>query len=92
MPGQRSPDYDVIVVGAGFAGLYQLQQLRAAGLSVVVLEAGSGLGGIWHWNSYPGARVDSHVPIAVFIGMTLLFTDPATAPRTLGGRIIYGVL
>ena len=66
MPGQRSPDYDVIVVGAGFAGLYQLQQLRAAGLSVVVLEAGSGLGGIWHWNSYPGARVDSHVPIYEF--------------------------
>jgi hypothetical protein len=36
--------------------------------------------------------VDSHVPIAVFIGMTLLFTDPATSPRTLAGRIIYGVL
>jgi cyclohexanone monooxygenase len=64
--GPTSPDYDVIVVGAGFAGLYQLQQLRAAGLSVVVLEAGSGLGGIWHWNAYPGARVDSHVPIYEF--------------------------
>jgi len=36
--------------------------------------------------------VDSHVPIAVFIGMTLLFTDPATSPRTLVGRILYGVL
>ena len=36
--------------------------------------------------------VDSHVPIAVFIGMTLLFTDPATSPRTLLGRIFYGVL
>jgi hypothetical protein len=36
--------------------------------------------------------VDSHVPIAVFIGMTLLFTDPATSPRTLVGRIVYGVL
>jgi cyclohexanone monooxygenase len=59
-------DYDVVVVGAGFAGLYQLQRLRAAGLSVVVLEAGSGLGGIWHWNTYPGARVDSHVPIYEF--------------------------
>jgi hypothetical protein len=36
--------------------------------------------------------VDSHIPIAVFIGMTLLFTDPATSPRTLVGRILYGVL
>jgi cyclohexanone monooxygenase len=62
----RDRDYDVIVVGAGFAGLYQLQRLRSAGLSVVVLEAGSGLGGIWHWNGYPGARVDSHVPIYEF--------------------------
>jgi len=35
---------------------------------------------------------DSHVPIAVFIGMTLLFTDPATSPRTELGRIMYGVL
>lgn len=56
-------DYEVVVVGAGFAGLYQLHRLRALGMSVVLLEAGSGLGGIWHWNCYPGARVDSHVPI-----------------------------
>ena len=66
MPRPSAPDHDVIVVGAGFAGLYQLQRLRAAGLSVRVLEAGSGLGGIWHWNGYPGARVDSHVPIYEF--------------------------
>jgi cyclohexanone monooxygenase len=66
MTGGRRTEFDVIVVGAGFAGLYQLQRLRAAGLSVVVLEAGSGLGGIWHWNGYPGARVDSHVPIYEF--------------------------
>jgi cation diffusion facilitator CzcD-associated flavoprotein CzcO len=56
-------DYDVVVVGAGFAGLYQLRRLRELGLSVVLVEAGSGLGGIWHWNCYPGARVDSHVPV-----------------------------
>ena len=59
-------DHDVVVVGAGFAGLYQLHQLRALGFSVVLLEAGSGLGGIWHWNCYPGARVDSHVPVYEF--------------------------
>lgn len=57
------PDYDVVIVGAGFAGLYQLHRLRGLGLSVVLLEAGSSLGGIWHWNCYPGARVDTHVPM-----------------------------
>lgn len=56
-------EYDVVIVGAGFAGLYQLHRLRALGLSVTLLEAGAGLGGIWHWNCYPGARVDSHVPV-----------------------------
>jgi cation diffusion facilitator CzcD-associated flavoprotein CzcO len=59
-------DFDVVVVGAGFAGLYQLRHLRALGLRVVLLEAGTGLGGIWHWNCYPGARVDSHVPLYEF--------------------------
>ncbi len=71
MNGSRSGDasgldYDVIVVGAGFAGLYQLHRLRDLGMSVVLLEAGSALGGIWHWNCYPGARVDSHVPVYEF--------------------------
>ncbi|KAG6888601.1 hypothetical protein C0995_007030 [Termitomyces sp. Mi166 len=50
---------DVIVVGAGFSGVYQLYKLRKAGFSVKVFEAGSGLGGIWYWNRHPGARVDS---------------------------------
>ena len=67
-PAERASviDHDVVVVGAGFAGLYQLHRLRALGFSVVLLEAGSGLGGIWHWNCYPGARVDSHVPVYEF--------------------------
>ncbi len=55
--------FDVIVVGAGFAGLYQLYQLRKKGFSVRLLEAGAKPGGIWYWNCYPGARVDTHVPI-----------------------------
>jgi cation diffusion facilitator CzcD-associated flavoprotein CzcO len=59
----QSSDFDVVVVGAGFAGLYQLHRLRDLGFTVVLLEAGSGLGGIWHWNCYPGARVDTHVPM-----------------------------
>ncbi|MGH1488133.1 MAG: flavin-containing monooxygenase [Acidimicrobiales bacterium] len=57
-----SQSFEVIVVGAGFNGLYQLKRLREAGWSVRLVEAGSGLGGVWHNNRYPGARVDCHVP------------------------------
>jgi cation diffusion facilitator CzcD-associated flavoprotein CzcO len=53
------PHYEVIVVGAGPVGLYQLHRLREQGLSVRGLEAGSGVGGTWYWNRYPGARLDS---------------------------------
>ena len=49
---------DVVVVGAGFGGLYALHRLRGLGLSVRVYEAGSGVGGTWYWNRYPGARCD----------------------------------
>src|SRR5215213_10900298 len=54
----RTADFDVIVVGAGMAGLYALHRLRRLGLSVRVFEAGDGVGGTWYWNRYPGARVD----------------------------------
>jgi len=50
--------YDVVIVGAGFAGLYQLYSARKAGFSARVLEAGEGVGGTWFWNRYPGARCD----------------------------------
>ncbi len=50
--------YDVIIVGAGFAGLYQLHRLRLLGMTAKVIEAGSGVGGTWYWNRYPGARCD----------------------------------
>ncbi|MEH2477895.1 cyclohexanone monooxygenase [Nitrobacteraceae bacterium AZCC 2146] len=49
---------DVIVIGAGFAGLYALHRLRSDGYSVRVLEAGGSIGGTWYWNRYPGARCD----------------------------------
>jgi cation diffusion facilitator CzcD-associated flavoprotein CzcO len=52
-------DYDAIVIGAGFAGLYALHKLRdQLGMSVRVYEAASGVGGTWYWNRYPGARCD----------------------------------
>jgi cyclohexanone monooxygenase len=51
-------EYDAVVVGAGFAGLYMLHKLRSLGLSSCVLEAGESVGGTWFWNRYPGARCD----------------------------------
>ncbi len=56
-------ELDVLVIGAGFAGIYQLDRLRELGHSVKIYEAGAELGGIWYWNCYPGARVDTEGPI-----------------------------
>ncbi len=54
-----SPDeVDVVVVGAGFSGLYLLHRLRALGMRTRVFETASGVGGTWYWNRYPGARCD----------------------------------
>ena len=52
-------DHDAIIVGAGMSGLYQLHRLRELGMRVRVFEAGTGVGGTWYWNRYPGARFDS---------------------------------
>jgi cyclohexanone monooxygenase len=54
----REEYVDVVVVGAGFAGLYMLHKLRELGYRAQVFEAGSGVGGTWFWNRYPGARCD----------------------------------
>ena len=56
----------LVIIGAGFAGIYQLDRLRSLGYSVKVFEAGPDLGGIWYWNCYPGARVDTEGPIYQF--------------------------
>jgi hypothetical protein len=56
--GARAADVDVVVVGAGFAGLYLLHKLRGLGFSVRVLETAGDVGGTWYWNRYPGARCD----------------------------------
>lgn len=53
------PDLDVIIIGAGLSGMYQLYRLREQGLRVRVFEAGTDVGGTWYWNRYPGARFDS---------------------------------
>ena len=51
--------FDVIIIGAGLTGLYQLYRIRQLGLSVRVFEDGGGVGGTWYWNRYPGCRFDS---------------------------------
>ncbi|KAA8645396.1 hypothetical protein EYZ11_000413 [Aspergillus tanneri] len=58
-----SESYDVLIIGAGFSGLYALYKFRTAGLRVRIFEAGDDIGGVWHWNRYPGARVDSEWPL-----------------------------
>src|ERR671910_974211 len=53
-----SHDFDAVVIGAGFGGMYMLHRLRLKGFKVRVFEAGKGVGGTWYWNRYPGARCD----------------------------------
>ena len=56
--GALEGDYDAVVVGAGFGGLYALHRLRELGLSVIGFEAAPEVGGTWYWNRYPGVRCD----------------------------------
>src|ERR1700709_1311095 len=62
LPSKSQPSaaetYDVVVVGAGFAGMYMLHRLRGLGLTARVYEQGGDGGGTWYWNRYPGARCD----------------------------------
>ena len=58
MAGGNGTDVDVVVVGAGFAGLYLIKRLRDLGFTVRALEAADDVGGTWYWNRYPGARCD----------------------------------
>jgi cation diffusion facilitator CzcD-associated flavoprotein CzcO len=59
LPVAEQQQYDAIIIGAGISGLYQLHRLRQLGMTVRVLESGTGVGGTWYWNRYPGARFDS---------------------------------
>ena len=58
-PPDQDPAIDVLVVGAGITGIYQLYRACQAGFSAQLIEAGEGVGGTWYWNRYPGARFDS---------------------------------
>ena len=78
-PDQRasrhSADVDVLVVGGGITGIYQLYLAREAGFSVQLLEAGHGVGGTWYWNRYPGARFDSESYTYAYLFSRELFED-----------------
>jgi cation diffusion facilitator CzcD-associated flavoprotein CzcO len=63
-----SNEYDAVVVGAGFAGVGMLLELRRRGISATLLEKGTGPGGTWYWNRYPGARCDSPAWVYCFLG------------------------
>jgi cation diffusion facilitator CzcD-associated flavoprotein CzcO len=67
MTTTTKPDFDAVIIGAGFSGLYMLKSLRdKLGLKAKVYEAGDTVGGTWYWNRYPGARCDSDSYIYVF--------------------------
>jgi cation diffusion facilitator CzcD-associated flavoprotein CzcO len=68
-------DVDVLVVGGGITGIYQLYMAREAGFSVQLLEAGQGVGGTWYWNRYPGARFDSESYTYAYLFSRELFED-----------------
>ncbi len=53
-----SGDFDVVIVGAGFGGMYMLHRLRQLGMSAIIFDVATGVGGTWYWNRYPGARCD----------------------------------
>ncbi|TDL75755.1 NAD(P)/FAD-dependent oxidoreductase [Rhodococcus qingshengii] len=59
LTSSKETNFDAVVIGAGFSGMYMLYRLREAGLSTRVYEAADGVGGTWYWNRYPGARCDS---------------------------------
>ncbi len=72
----QDPDFDAIVIGAGFGGIHMLKSLRdMLGLKVRVYEAGGGVGGTWYWNRYPGARCDSDSYVYCFTWDRQLLQD-----------------
>jgi cation diffusion facilitator CzcD-associated flavoprotein CzcO len=74
-PAREDEAVDVLIVGAGVTGIYQLYRAREAGYSVQVVEAGSGVGGIWYWNRYPGSRYDSESYTYAYLFSDELFRD-----------------
>jgi cation diffusion facilitator CzcD-associated flavoprotein CzcO len=72
---RSTADVDVLVVGAGITGIYQLYRALEAGFSAQLLEAGGGVGGTWYWNRYPGARFDSESYTYAYLFSRELFDE-----------------
>jgi cation diffusion facilitator CzcD-associated flavoprotein CzcO len=72
---QLATDVEVLVVGAGITGIYQLYRAREAGFSAQLVEAGDGVGGTWYWNRYPGARFDSESYTYAYLFSRELFDE-----------------
>jgi cation diffusion facilitator CzcD-associated flavoprotein CzcO len=77
----HTSDVDVLIAGAGVTGIYQLYRARAAGFSARLVEAGSGVGGTWFWNRYPGARFDSESYTYGYLFSEELFAEWAWSER-----------
>lgn len=77
-------DVDVVVVGAGFSGMYLLHELRKNGFTSRVLESGSDVGGTWYWNRYPGAKFDSESYIYQYLFDEKLYKDWSWSERFPG--------
>jgi len=63
---------DALIVGAGFSGVYQFKHLRDLGYRVQLVDSATGYGGVWHWNRYPGSRVDTAFPQYQFLDPELV--------------------
>ena len=74
-PDPAPPPLDVLVVGAGITGLYQLHRALEEGFTAALVEAGAGVGGTWFWNRYPGARFDSESYTYGYLFSKELFED-----------------
>ncbi|KAL0946730.1 hypothetical protein HGRIS_012909 [Hohenbuehelia grisea] len=84
-------ELDVLIVGAGFSGLYQLHRFRENGYKAQVFEAGGDIGGTWYWNCYPGARVDSDAAIYQY-NMPDLWKDFSFTECFPGGQEVLAYL
>jgi cation diffusion facilitator CzcD-associated flavoprotein CzcO len=82
---------DAIIIGAGISGLYQLLKLRQLGMTARVFEAGTGVGGTWYWNRYPGARFDSESwSYGYSFSPATSSSTPQSCPRTGASRHATG--
>ncbi|UNI18452.1 hypothetical protein JDV02_004720 [Purpureocillium takamizusanense] len=81
--GGTSVAADVIIVGAGFGGCYALHEVRQQGYTTKILESGQDFGGVWHFNKYPGARVDSETPLYQ-LGLEQVYDDFSFSERFPG--------